>query len=92
MGRFAGVGCWSGVGKDVVGKTSVGKGAGHCRWVVGSIVKYQRIRQAESGMNLLKVVKRGGAELCDLMGKMVDTSGAHRGELGCGAEGQKGSR
>ena len=84
---MVGVGCRIRVGKGIVGGSSVGKGAGHCRWVVGSIVAKPRV----AGI-FWKVIKREGAELCDLMGKMVDTSGAHRGELGCGAEGQKGSR
>ena len=30
LGGFAGVGCRIGVGKGIVGKSSVGKGAGHC--------------------------------------------------------------
>ena len=83
---FAVVGCRSWVGKGGINKNSVGKGAERCRLVVGGIVEDQRICRVESGRSLLKVAKREGAELFDWVSKMVDTSGAHRGELGwlCG--------
>ena len=83
---FAVVGCRSWVGKGVINKKSDGEGAERCGLVVGGIVEDQRICRVESDRSLLKVVKREGAELFDWVSKMVDTSGAHRGELGwlCG--------
>ena len=58
--------------------------------IVVGIVEDQRICRVENSRSLLNAVKREGAELFDWVSKMVDTSGAHRGELGRLCEGSEG--